>query len=568
MVVDTAGVDVDDSTLAARLGFEEWSADRSADGCVLIVSESAEPPARSHSPQVADVDGCLALWTGVRHTGDQRDEQPIGLRANDLAEAASVAIRSGGVPGVGSIVGEWRFVHWDPVQRELTAMSDAVGLDQIYFHRGGGTVVLGATARCLIESGLLPVRLDEDYVRADLAWRAIDARKTGWEGIEALLGGDVLTFSSSGKASVRTWWFPPEADTSPFDPAERQEEFDALLLEVIRSRLPLGAEVGLYLSGGVDSTALAALLAQVADVHAITAYSSRHSAIDEREHARRVVAQLGMRHTEVDVADCWALSADVLSDSDFDQCVIPVQGPLLRRLLQCAGDVGVDVVFDGNGGDELLQGPTLFLTEMIKAGHLSRAWSVARFHRTRYRAARFLGAHTAEAVRRAARGRLRPPQDEVPDYPSAIQDTIGVGAPYRRWSASHVSSRHLPAVTSPLLDVRIFRFVARNPEWLLRYDGWPRALLRTSGSRYLDRPLLERRGKAYFDGLAVLGIEREPARVEHGLAALVAHGLVEQRQVDQQLDEARKGDARSAVRVVRHAGTGLWLSTEYLSQNR
>lgn len=256
--------------------------------------------------------------------------------------------------------GMFAFAILDLRQRRLHLVRDRLGIKPlVYWHRSG-ELVFGSTVRALLPY-LNPQerRLAPDGIDAYLAHRYVPAPHTMLENVRRLAHGHYATFDLARGDFVLTRYWRPQADPAV--------DFADTLVESVALRTVSDRPVGLFLSGGVDSTTVAAVLAQTGH-RDITAYTAAFpgTEYDESAHAARTAQRLGLRHE--------ILPIESHIRDDFERIVADLDEPFadpssfpLWYIARAASE-RVKVVLGGDGGDELFAGYKRY------EKHLRSAW--------------------------------------------------------------------------------------------------------------------------------------------------------------------------------------------------
>ncbi len=244
------------------------------------------------------------------------------------------------------------FALWDAQHRELTLVRDRLGEKPLAYHWNGKALTFSSELKALGE--VSERRLDPEAVDTFLALGYIPAPLTIFSDCRKLPAGHLLRFKA-GKLEVRRWWFPEETPQAPVTPRpERIAKLRELVSDAVRLRLRADVPVALYLSGGIDSSVIAAECARHgANVAAFTV--SFDGDKTDLPYARRVAENLGLRHEilRVNGRDLGTELENILwhYDEPFaDSSAIP-SFTLARAL---AGRY--KVVLSGEGGDEAFGG--------------------------------------------------------------------------------------------------------------------------------------------------------------------------------------------------------------------
>lgn len=253
--------------------------------------------------------------------------------------------------------GMFAFALWDARQRRLLLVRDRLGIKPLYWARVGPLLLFGSEIKALLASGLVPAEPNTAALPELLSTRYVSGEETMFVGIRKLMPGHLLAFQD-GTVSIRQYWDIPLADRAPSDqaPADVVEQFRSLLEESVRLRLMADVPLGMFLSGGIDSSAIAALMARMVD-RPIKTFSVGFGerAYNELAYAREVATAVGADAHEVviDDRDFFGALPRLIWHED-EPIAHPSSVPLyfVSRLAR----QHVTVVLTGEGSDELLAG--------------------------------------------------------------------------------------------------------------------------------------------------------------------------------------------------------------------
>jgi len=257
--------------------------------------------------------------------------------------------------------GMFAFAIWDAPRRRLLLVRDRLGIKPLYWARVGDTLLFASEIKAILASGLIEPRPNEAALPEALSTRSVAGADTLFRGIHKLLPGHQLVFESDKVVTRQYWDVPVDAPKSaaPRDAAAVRayaERFKEILEESVRLRLMSDVPLGMFLSGGIDSSAIAALMARMIDRPLQTfsvAFNER--AFNELEYARAVARAIRADAHEV-----------VIDDSDFfgalprlvwhedEPIAHPSSVPLY--FVSALARRHVTVVLTGEGSDELLGG--------------------------------------------------------------------------------------------------------------------------------------------------------------------------------------------------------------------
>jgi len=260
------------------------------------------------------------------------------------------------------MVGQFAFALWDAERRRLTLVRDRLGIKPLHWTAIGGQITFASELGALLSAVPAPPGICRQGLASYLAFNAVPAPLTIYNGIHKLAPGRALEIAADGTRSERAFWSLEdaldEAETRGrvSDPATARELIEETLAEAVRCRLLADVPLGAFLSGGIDSSLITALM-QETSAAPITSYSigSASAEYDEARHARAIADRLGTRHEEFEVDDDVARAAvpglmrhygEPFGDSSAIPTLLLCQ--LARR--------DVTVALSGDGGDEVFAG--------------------------------------------------------------------------------------------------------------------------------------------------------------------------------------------------------------------
>lgn len=275
--------------------------------------------------------------------------------------------------------GQFAFLLWSAQERRLYAARDRMGKKPLYYYYDGRIFVCGSEIKALLKHPAVPRQStfeDRALLALYLAYGYLPAPLTPFQQIHMLPPGHALTLDEAGLNIFPYWQLPPIAGASPAPIDERRylEEARHLLDEATRLRLLADVPLGAFLSGGLDSSLVVALMRRHSN-GAVKTFSigfSGDASFDETPHARAVAQYLETDHTEFIVQpDAMTLLPRLVwhYDQPFaDSSAIPTY--LVSQLTS----EHVTVALNGDGGDELFVGyERFYAAELVRQlGHIPR----------------------------------------------------------------------------------------------------------------------------------------------------------------------------------------------------
>jgi asparagine synthase (glutamine-hydrolysing) len=320
-----------------------------------------------------------------------------------------------GVEFVHRLRGMFAFAVWDSRQRELVLARDRVGIKPLYFYEAGGRIVFASEIKAIVKDGRVPRRLNEEALVHYLTFLVSPAPDTMFQGVHKLAAGTVMRFSADGERSVIKYWEPLEKArwSAASRYADVVTEAASLIEDAVRVKSIADVPVGIFLSGGIDSSTNAVLFAKQNGSEAVRTFSIAYDEKSSRGYpseigyARAVADLVGARNdvrilTERDVMEFIPRMIELQDEPIGD----PVCAPVFF-VSQLARDHGIKVCQVGEGADELFFGYPIWQLKLRVQSALSTAESVGGpLVRQAARVAGWLGSARpqGEALRRFGNG--------------------------------------------------------------------------------------------------------------------------------------------------------------------
>jgi asparagine synthase (glutamine-hydrolysing) len=290
--------------------------------------------------------------------------QSLAWRGHSDTEVLLAAIEFWGLDSaVQKFVGMFAFALWDKVARKLHLVRDRLGIKPVYYGWVGGDFVFASELKAIRQYADFRPEIDRNSLALYLRHNCVPAPHTIYRGFSKLPPGSILTLGSpQEQPEVRCFWSVVQVAEDGLrrrfngTEAEGIEELETKLREAIAIRMIADVPLGAFLSGGIDSSTVVALM-QAQSSRPVKTYTIgfREDAYNEAAHAKRVAAHLGTDHTELFVSPKDALDVvpqlPHMYDEPFsDASQIPTF--LVSKLARTA----VTVSLSGDGGDELFGG--------------------------------------------------------------------------------------------------------------------------------------------------------------------------------------------------------------------
>jgi len=349
---------------------------------LAIIDLSAE----GHQPMLSADGRYVLVYNGeVYNFPELRRELEAlgcGFRGRSDSEVMLAAIRQWGLrPALARFVGMFAFALWDRQASTLHLVRDRLGVKPLYWSHRDGRLLFGSELKALEAHADCPRELDRDALALYFRRNCIPAPLSIYRGVNKLPPASILSMAAGANApGIERYWSLAEVaeagQTRPFagDEREATDELERLALEAVRCRLVADVPLGVFLSGGIDSSTVTALM-QRASAQPVSSFSIgfADAGYDEASNAAAVARHLGTRHQELYVREAEALAVvprlgELLDEPFGDSSFLPTH--LVAQLARQQ----VTVALSGDGGDEFFAGYNrhLWVARVAQLGRLPR----------------------------------------------------------------------------------------------------------------------------------------------------------------------------------------------------
>jgi asparagine synthase (glutamine-hydrolysing) len=324
----------------------------------IIDLQTGEQPAQSENGQISVIlNGEIYNYRELRERLEKRGHH---FRSASDTEVLPHLYEEYGTEMVEHLNGMFAFALWDARERRLLIARDRFGEKPLYWGVWGGTFLFASEPKVLLAHPLVRPKLNLNALRQYLSFDYVPAPLSIYEGIHKLPAAHQLIIED-GRVDVRPYWRLSYKKREPVPSVEEAtEQLRELLADSVRLRLVSDVPLGVLLSGGVDSSTVAALAVRASSEAVKTfSISFAESSFDESQYARAVAKFLGTDHHEERLS--VDLAADLVSEigSWMDE---PLSDPSLvpTYLLSRFTRKHVTVALGGDGGDELFAGYPMY----------------------------------------------------------------------------------------------------------------------------------------------------------------------------------------------------------------
>ena len=322
-----------------------------------------------HQPMVSNDGRLVIAYNGeiynYRELRAELESFGARFRGHSDTEVLLAAIQRWGIAdAISRLIGMFAIVLWDAEERRLHFVRDRLGIKPLFVGQMDRTVVFGSELKALLASRRLDRRLDAEALSAYFRYLYVPAPRTIFTRVRKLLPGHWLTVSDPEAPlpePVPYWNLEEVAAEGIAARGEVSEESVAeeasyLLREAVRCRMHADVPLGAFLSGGIDSSLVVALMQSVADTPVRTySVAFEEHAYNEAALAARIACHLGTDHREVMLTSTEARRVVASLAEMFDE---PFASPsaIPNHLISRVARDGVTVALSGTGGDEVFAG--------------------------------------------------------------------------------------------------------------------------------------------------------------------------------------------------------------------
>lgn len=264
-----------------------------------------------------------------------------------------------GLDFVHDLEGDYGIAIWDATRKQLVLVRDRIGVKPLYFYHKDGRFIFGSEIKAILQHPAVTPDIDEHSLYHYLTFLTTPAPQTLFRDIQKLPAGHMLTVKRDGSLTVHQYWdaLPPE-QTKQLTDEEHKSEILRLLRDSISKRMMSDVPFGVFLSGGVDSSANVALMSEqmTRPVDTFTVGFSDAEYLNELDSAKRIAKQFATNHHEVIISE--KEMQDFLPDLIFHQDE-PIADPVcvpLYYVSKLARESGTIVIQVGEGSDEIFSG--------------------------------------------------------------------------------------------------------------------------------------------------------------------------------------------------------------------
>ncbi|MGA2202581.1 MAG: asparagine synthase (glutamine-hydrolyzing) [Terriglobales bacterium] len=320
-----------------------------------------------HQPMQDPVTGNWIVFNGeiynFRELRKELEAAGVEFKSHSDTEVILAAYRVWGESCLTRLGGMFAFALWDAPRKRLLLARDPMGIKPLYYHQSEQIFVFASEVRTLLGTGLVPRKVDPTGVLSYLAFGSVYEPWTIVEGMMAVPPGHVLTVEN-GSVSGREYWNPlqsfsrAESEPRSGNGSAMADQLPAILRDAVLSHLVSDVPVGVFLSGGIDSSALVAVLSHNGVRANTFSLVFQEEEFNEGQYSREIARRFGTEHHEIPVSqqDTLAVLPEALCAMD-QPTIDGINTYLVSAKTRAAG---VKVALTGLGADEMFAGYSNF----------------------------------------------------------------------------------------------------------------------------------------------------------------------------------------------------------------
>lgn len=255
--------------------------------------------------------------------------------------------------------GMFAIALWDFRQRGLILARDRMGVKPLYYHNADDRIAFGSEIKAILQDPSIPREIDFQGIHQLLTWGHIHSPKTPFRGIKELPPGHVMVYKS-GQSTIKQYWDLEFTEPDSYNEEATTEELLAKIKLAVARRLISDVPLGAFLSGGIDSSIVVALMSQFLPQPIKTfSIGFEDKSFSELPYARMVADHCGTDHHEMVVTpDVPEMMEDLIFHHDapfYDTSAIPTY------YVSKFAREHVTVALSGDGGDEMFAGYNIYV---------------------------------------------------------------------------------------------------------------------------------------------------------------------------------------------------------------
>ena len=425
------------------------------------------------------------------------------------------------------LIGDFAFAIWDTSLQKLFCVRDPMGIKQFYYHQCSEYLIFASEIVPIFTYDGIPKSPNIPAIKNFLSQMALPYQDTFFQDIYRLSPAHSLTVSNTEVLTHR-YWFPENIKIDhSLSMEDAVKKFNELFNLSVSSKLRSAYPVGAHISGGLDSSSVAATACALEGKDAITAFSVHYGALqcDESKYSNALIDDLGIRSEiirgdRLDYEKAYSVDHYYELESDWSGAGLFLEE---TAIMEKAQKLGIRVMLTGQGGDHLLTGNEFMLADYLKGFRFIKLYKELRYYGfskgmiKKYAILPLLSENVEKIFRVLFRKQKKLPQsDDMVGQTSYFLDSEGknykpnasaqyfdlgviAGMGTAFWlSCYHLNGRYDIEYRHPFFDRRLIEFTLMLPPDMKMKQGVIKVLLRNAMGNRLPEIIRTRNDKAEF----------------------------------------------------------------------
>jgi len=342
---------------------------------------------RGHQPMCNEKNGDVLVFNGEIYNFRELRENLKGkgyyFKSDSDTEVLLHCFEEWGIDCLSRVKGMFAFLLWSAASRTLHVVRDPMGIKPLYYWRSrqDGGVAFASEVKAFRRLPEFEDEIDRESLIQFLEFGySFDQSRTIFKNVSKLPPGHRIEVCEGRMGKPQRYFWPILKHRPDLDREEIEAKLFTALSTVVSEHMAADVSVGLLLSGGLDSSILAALAARKGPIHTYSMGFSQ-SNLDERSHARLVSEYIGSHHEEILIGPDELLT-DLQEAAGYFDDLFADWGMVSTRLLykKCR-EKGNKVVIVGEGSDELFGGYDIFRHALVENNHKFTEWRLIQLYR-------------------------------------------------------------------------------------------------------------------------------------------------------------------------------------------
>jgi asparagine synthase (glutamine-hydrolysing) len=300
---------------------------------------------------------------------------------NSDTEVLLAAYSKWGIDCLPYLKGMFAFVIWDSVEQVMFIARDRMGVKPVYYFANDNVFLFASELRGVLGSGIVPAKANKTAIREFLSYQSVGFPESAIEGVLQLEAGSSITIRDN-RIGIKKYWDITSSPTVDFDFGDKlrvQQQVRQLLRNAIERRLVSDVPLGAFLSGGIDSSAVVGLMAEVGSGRPNTFTAGfEEKEFDESGYANIISRKFNTNHNQVLLKP--AVFLDELTNALNAMDTPSGDGVNTYVVSKAIKQSGLTVALSGVGGDELFAGYPFF-KQYLQLNKYASVWGSSKLLR-------------------------------------------------------------------------------------------------------------------------------------------------------------------------------------------